>query len=33
MAFQAENAPWHPRESTALPAYGDLILKMEHARM
>ncbi len=33
MAFQAENARWHPKESTALPAYGDLILKMERAGM
>ncbi len=26
MAFQAENAHWHPWESTLLPAYSDLIL-------
>ncbi len=33
MAFQAENAGWHPKKSTALPVYGDLILKMERAGM
>ncbi len=33
LAFQAENDWWHLKESTALPAYGDLILKMEHAGM
>ncbi len=29
MAFQVEHARWHPKEATALPCYGDLILKME----
>ena len=33
LAFQAENARWHPKEATALPAYGDLILKMEDLNM
>ncbi len=31
MAFKVANAHWHPRESAALPAYGDLILKIECA--
>ncbi len=31
MSFQAENAHWLPRESTSLPAYGNLILKMKRA--
>ncbi len=31
MAFKCKNARWHPREATALPAYRDLILKMEKA--
>ncbi len=33
LAFQAENTPWHPGEATALLAYGDLMLKMEHSGM
>ncbi len=33
MAFQTENAGWHPKESTVLPAYGNLIFKMERIWM
>ncbi len=33
LAFHAENARWHPCEATALPAYGDLILKREKSGM